>query len=156
MLLIEHAQMNINFRWVGAGNRLKFDPEPAVAALAASSNCVSKSEESCVAAALVFEPFQEQVIFVIQHGLEPPPADIALRRTIDSVADGHIVGGNGLGHGLGGSADAKEPAGNLLPGADLREGAITPGILVDPQRLLPGFELFVSHIHWLSIAFNRA
>ena len=74
-------------------------------------------------------------MLVVEHRLEPLPADVALALAVDGVADGHVVGRHALGDRAGGAADAEEPAHHLLPGADLGKRAVAPRVEVDLQRL---------------------
>lgn len=75
---------------------------------------------------------------MIEHGLEAAAADVALALAVDGVTDDHVVGGHGFGNGAGGSADAEEPAGDLLARADLGEGSVFALVEIDLKRLLMG------------------
>src|SRR5262249_20592006 len=64
-------------------------------------------------------------------------ADVTLRPAVDSVTDGHVVGGDRLGDGSGRAPDGKEPPRDLLSAADLGERAVGPGAKVEGEGFLP-------------------
>jgi hypothetical protein len=97
---------------------------------------VGKNKKAGRRAAFLLQAFQQQRVLVVQHGFQPLAADIAIGMAVNGVADGHVVGRNGLGDGAGGAADAEEPPGHLLPGADFRKGAVFGRVQIDLERLL--------------------
>ena len=104
--------------------------------IAAGHHGVGEGEERVVVAPLLVEPLQVELVLVVEHRLQAPPADVALGLAVDRVADRHVVRRHRLGDRAGRAAGPEEPARHLLPGADLRERAVPPGIEVDLQRLL--------------------
>ena len=70
------------------------------------------------------------------EALEALAADVLLSWTIERVADCHVVGRDGFGHGAGRAAHVEEPAGDFLPGAYLGERAVRHRIAVQRQRFL--------------------
>jgi hypothetical protein len=145
VLLVEHAHMDQDLRRFAARLSLKTNAGPAVTFLPPGRNRAGKNEEGGLVAPRRVEPLQQQVIFVIEHRLQPAAADVTIGWPVNGVADGHVIGGNGFGNGAGGAAGAKKPAGNLLRCANLGKGAVAPGIVIDPVRLLVGFEPLVHH-----------
>ena len=83
------------------------------------------------------EQVQQLGELVVEHGLQPLPADVPFRGAVEGVADRHVVGRNGLGHCPGRAADREEPPGDLLAAADLGERAVRRGVEVDRQGFLP-------------------
>src|SRR6266850_2096785 len=82
---------------------------------------------------------------VIEHGVQPLAADVALGRAVDPIADGHVVGGDRLGDGSGGGAGLEKRAGHLLPAAYLGDGAVRSCIKVQCQRFLSRAESRAVH-----------
>ena len=123
---------------------LKFNAEPALAFFHAGpqsllgGNRVGEGEERAFVPARFVEAFEDQVKFVIQHGLEPRATDVAFGRAINRIADGHVVGGNRFGHRAGCFAHVKKPARDFLAGTDLGEGAVALRVQIDLQRFLAG------------------
>ena len=70
---------------------------------------------------------------MVEHLLDPFPRDIPWRLAVDGVADGHVVGGNRLRDGSGCAAHGEEPAGHLLPSADLGEVAVDGVVEIDGE-----------------------
>src|SRR5262249_39842872 len=138
--VIQHPDVNENFRKRRMWLILEPDAEPAVTFIVtfetAGCDRVSKNKKRHLIATLCSEALLEQDVFVIEHRAQPLAADVTLGRPVDRVAHGHVIGGNGLGHGAGSAADAEEPARDLLACADFSEGSITFGVEIDPKRLL--------------------
>ena len=122
------------------GRRLKAHAEPAVtvflAGEAARRNGVGEDKELRGRTALGIEPLDQEIEFVVEHFDQPLAAHVPLARAIDSVAEGHVVGGHGLGNGSSRPADTKQPARDLLASANFGERAIGRRIEVDLERLL--------------------
>ena len=128
---------------------LKAHPQPAVAILlarvAARRDRVGEDEELGARPALRVEPLDQQLVFVIEHGLQPPPADVAIARAVDRVAEGHVVGRHRLRDRARRAADAEEPARHFLARPDLGEGAVFGGVQIDLQGLVMRVELVLVH-----------
>ena len=86
---------------------------------AESRHRVGEGEERSAGSPAGVQLIQQLPVLAIQHGLEPRAAYETRSRSIKSVADALVVGGNGFGYRRSGFACLKEPAGDLLPGADL-------------------------------------
>ena len=84
---------------------LEADAEPAVAfggggvRVGAGADGIAEGEERGGGAAFGGEPFDEDVEFVGEHGLETFPGDVARACAVDGIAHGHVVGGHGFGDG---------------------------------------------------------
>src|SRR5438034_191422 len=96
------------------------------------------------------ESLDQKIIFVIQHFLEANTADVAIRRSVNRIAERHVVGRHGLGDRAGCAADAKESARYLLAGANFSEGPILGCVEIDPGGLLVGADLHL-WIHRISL-----
>ena len=71
---------------------------------------------------------------VMNHLRCPVAATRAARqwtKHLDCVADGHVVGGYGLGDCFLYSTNLEEPAHDFLPSTNLRKGAVTDCVQVD-------------------------
>jgi hypothetical protein len=99
---------------------------------------VGKDEESGTLAAHRVQSFEQQVVFVLEHGAEAAPAHVTVGGAVDGVAHVHVVSGDGFGDGARSAAHPEKPARDLLAGADLGKGAVIARIEIDPQRFLVG------------------
>src|ERR1041385_3025197 len=145
VLLIQHTHVNENFRSLRARLGLKTDTQPAVALFASSGDRVGENEKSRPRPELFGQSFLEQFVFIVQHRVQTPPADVAISGAVNGVAHSHIIGGNCFRHGSGGAAGAEKATRDLLSRADLGEGAVSFGVVIDALRFLTGIQLFVSH-----------
>ena len=113
---------------VGAG--LEAHPHPAVALVRPrelrAATVSANTKKRVVSPRVASSRSIEQGVLVVEHG-ERRSRDVAAGLAVDRVADGHVVGGDGLGDRAGRPADPEEPAGHLLAGADLREGPVNGG-----------------------------
>ena len=102
---------------------------------------IGENEEGAETAEFLIEPFDQQPVLVVEHCLESHPADIALSRPIDCIAERHVVGRHRLGHRPGGPAYMEKTTGDFLPGADLGEGPVFLRIEIDLERFFVRPEL---------------
>jgi hypothetical protein len=139
---VEHPHVDDDVGGFAAGVVLEADAEPSVAFLAPlvalGGHGVGEDEEARGSAPFGGQALGQEAVFVLQHLLQPRPADIPVGRAVDGVADRHVVGRHGFGDGSGGSAHAEEPPRDFLPGADFGEDAVFRGVEVDLERLLLG------------------
>ena len=146
----EHADMKDNVRRRGLGLMLKAHSHPAVrfgiAAITAGGDGVGENEEFGGATALLSQPFQQEGILVVQHGLEALAANVTFTGAVDCIAEGHVVSRHGFGDGAGGAADTEEPTGDLLAGAGFGKGAVFSRIQINVQRLMMGVDDFTIHV----------
>src|SRR5262245_4208529 len=112
--------MDPDFARFRLGCRLETDTHPAVGFVAlletASGNGIGEGEELSGAAPLLVQSFDQEQVLMFEHGGESPAADVAVGGAVDSIADDHVVSGNGLRNGVGSRADAEEPARYFLAG----------------------------------------
>ena len=80
------------------------------------------------------------------HLLEAFARDVALRVTIDRVADPHVISRHALRDGARSAPSLKEMPYHFLPSANFREDPIGRAVEVDGQRLAGGHRagLFMS------------
>ncbi len=126
--LVQRPHVDEDFRGLSAGLRLEADAKPAVSALVACGYRVGKDKETSLFATRPGQALQQQAVLVIEHRLG----------SVNRVAYGHVVSGDGFGHGARRAARAEETAGHLLSRADLGEGAVAAGVVVDALGLLVG------------------
>src|SRR5262245_20867971 len=88
---------------------------------------------------------------MIEHFLEPHTANVAVGRSVNSVAESHVIGRHGLGDRAGCAAHAKKSARYLLSRANFSEGAILRRIQIDVESLLVSADLHL-RIHTISLA----
>ena len=142
VFLVQHPHVNDDFRRLGFRRGLKPYAHPAVRfvlpRIAPGGHGVREHEKFRHVTALGPQPLQQQRVFVLQHRLQALPAHVAFARAVDGVADSHIIGGNRLGNGARGAADAEKPARDLLSGADFSEGSVLARVQVDLKRLMVG------------------
>ena len=142
VLRVEHPHVQDDLAVLVARIGLETHAHPAVAfvgpLVVAGGNRVGKGEEGGGVAAALLQAAEVQGVLVVEHRLQPRPADIALALAVNGVADGHVVGRNALGDGARGAAHVKEPPHHFLPGADLGKRAVAALVEVDVQRFMVG------------------
>src|SRR5260370_18447219 len=85
---------------------------------------VGENKKCLLGAEFSIQSLEEKIVFVGEHCLETNAADVAVSRSINRVAECHVVGGHGLGDRAGCAADAEESARYFLAGANFSEGPI--------------------------------
>ena len=144
-LHVQHPDVHDDLARLVAGLGLELHAHPAVALVAAlvaaRHHGVGEGEEGGRVAALVAEPVDVELEFLVEHALQPADGDVPVGLAVDGVADGHVVGRHRLGDRPGRAADPEEPADDLLAGPDLGDRAVPARIQVDAQRLLVGVGL---------------
>src|SRR5215470_6269652 len=134
--------------------RLEANAEPAARFAAVFEtprrDGVSKHEKCFFSPEFLVEALNQKIVLVIQHRLETDTADVALRRSINCVTEGHVISGHGLGDRARRATDAKKSASDFLPGADLGEGPVLRRIQIHLERLLVGTDLHL-RIHMISL-----
>ena len=142
VLLFQQADVQNDFARLAVKFRLEANAHPAVTLLlprkAVRSHGVGEREERPLRAVQRVEALAQQGELVIQHRLQPLPADVAFGGAVNRVAHRHIVGGHRLGDGARCAADVEKPPRDFLSGADLGEGAVATGVAVDLRGLLLG------------------
>src|SRR2546421_7238666 len=107
---------------------LKTDSKPAMRFAAmfktARRDCVGKNEKCFFGAEFLVEALDEQIVLVVEHRLETNAANVTVSRSVNRVAECHVIGGHGLGHCARRAAHAKESASNFLARTNFSEGAI--------------------------------
>ncbi len=73
---------------------------------------------------------------MVQHRPETDAADIPVGRSINRVAEGHVVSRHRLCDCARGAADKEEPPRHFLAGSNFREGPVTSGVEINLERLL--------------------
>ena len=135
---IEQPAVDHHVARFGPKRVLKPHPEPGVALVPAGVGSggggVREREKPRPIAPGGIEPLAEQGKLVVEHLLDPLPRHIPRRLAVDGIAHGHVVGRHRLGDGAGGTADREKPAGHLLPGTDLGEGAVDRAVEIDGER----------------------
>src|SRR5206468_4535666 len=84
------------------------------------------------------EPLDQEIVLTIKHCLKTNAADISVRRPVDDIAEGHVVGRHGFGDRARSTAYLEKATGDLLTGADFSEGAVLLGVEIDLEGLLVG------------------
>ena len=98
-------------RLLTAGTRLGLEAntQPPMTFLAPGRHRVREREKRGLVAALVREPFHQQIKLVVQHRAQSPPADILVGRAIDGITHRHVVSRDGLGNGSRSAARSEKP-----------------------------------------------
>src|SRR5213593_4114844 len=84
-----------------------------------SCHRIREDEKARRCAPLLIQPLLQQEELASQHRLQALSADIAIARSVDRIADRHVVSGHGLGYRAGSTSNAKEPPRDFLAGPDL-------------------------------------
>src|ERR1700730_17122322 len=87
----------------------------------ARRNRIGENKKCFFSSEFSVEPFDEKMVFVIQHRLETNAADIAARRPINFIAECHVVGRLRLSDRARCATDAKESARYFLASPNLGE-----------------------------------
>src|SRR5262245_41696493 len=147
--------MDNDLAWLPSGLGLKPHTQPAVRFIAlfeaARRDGIGEDKECLLGSKFSIQPFDQKIVFMIEHFLEPHAADVAVGRSVNGVAKCHIIGGHGLGDRAGCTANAEESARYLLSRANFSESAILRRIQIDVESLLVGPDLHL-RIHTISLA----
>ena len=73
---------------------------------------------------LLIEPFDQKVVFMIEHFLKPHAANVAVGGTVNGIAECHVVCRHSFGDCARCAAHTKESACYLLSSANFSEGAV--------------------------------
>ena len=74
---------------------------------------------------------------MIQHLPQTLPRNKPMRRPVNRITEGHVIGRHAFGNGPGGSSSLKKPARHLLPRPNLRNRPVVePGMINLPCFLL--------------------
>tara|TARA_Y100001954_G_scaffold237987_1_gene303673 strand:- start:1316 stop:1669 length:354 start_codon:yes stop_codon:yes gene_type:complete len=97
---------------------LEADPHPSMAFVVflviEGGNCIGEGKEVGFGTSVFRQPLLEQLVFVGHHLNKSLARYVAARVTVNSVAELHVVGRNGLGYRTGGSSGLKKMAGYFL------------------------------------------
>src|ERR1043166_845262 len=152
---IEHPHVNDDLARLRAWLSLEAHTEPAVRFIVlletARGHGFGKNEERAFPTYYRIEPFDEQVVLVIEHGEQALAAHITIGRSVNRVTESHVVGRDRFRDRAGRAADVKKSACDLLTGADLGKRAVLLRVQIDLDRLLIGAELHLS-VHMDAVA----
>src|SRR5262249_12109497 len=113
---------------LSAGLGLKTHAQPAMRFIAlfetARRNSIRENKERFVASKFLIQPFDQKIGFMIEHFLQPHAANVTITRSVNGVAERHVVGRHGLGDRAGCAAHPKESARYFLSRANFSKGAI--------------------------------
>jgi hypothetical protein len=107
---------------------------------------IRKGKERGAFAAGLIQALHQTFELVVEHGLQTLAAAVVLGRTVNAIADGHVVCGNGLGDGARGFAGVEKPTGDLLAGADLGKRAVLAAVEIDLQGFRSRAAGFFRHL----------
>src|SRR5213082_136286 len=144
--------MNDDLARLAAGFLLETHAEPAVGLVVlletACRHGVGENKKCAEAAELFIETLDEQFVFVIEHRLETSAAHVAIGRSVNGIAERHVVGGHGFRDRAGSAAHMEKTARPLPSGADLREGPVRLRVEIDVERLPARAEIHLRvHTH---------
>src|SRR5262245_19063199 len=117
----------------------------------ARHNGIGEDKECFLGSKLLIQPLDQKIVFMIEHFLEPHAANVAVGRSVNGVAESHVIGRHGLGDCAGCAAHAKKSARYLLSRSNLCEGAILRCIQIDVESLLVRADLHL-WVHIISLA----
>src|SRR4051812_9876015 len=128
---------------------LETNSHPAVALLpvfiTARGYCIREDKEFGCVPSFRAEPFPLQLVFIIEHHLEPLPADVALAGAVNRVAHDHVISRHRFGNGPGRAAHAKKPARHFLSRADFGESPVFARVEIDLEGFLMRVEFGSFH-----------
>ena len=91
---------------------------------------------------------------MVEHRLKTNTTDVAVRRSIDRVAECHVVGRHGLGNGAGCAADTEKSPRYFLAGANFCKRPVLGRIQINLQRLSVGADFHLRG-HTISLPMIR-
>src|SRR5262249_8851207 len=94
-----------------------------------------EGEEADVRPAERTELRLQGLVLAIEHRQQALARHVAGAVPVSLVAEGLVVGADGLGDGARCSADPEEPVGDLLTGTDLGKRPVVAGVEVELERL---------------------
>ena len=140
VVAVEHPDMKHDLRRSRTRFVLEPDAHPSVPVLlstvSAGRQRVGEHKEGRGGSSLRPEHLIQRSVFVLEHREQATPADVAVRRAVQGVTDGHVVGRHRLGNRAGRPADLEEPAGDLLAGSDLCKRPVARRVEIDLQSLV--------------------
>src|SRR5262245_8195190 len=143
--------MDNDLAWLPSGLGLKLHAQPTVRFITlfetASRNGIGEDKECFLGSKLFIQPFDQKIVFMIEHFLEPHTANVAVGWSVNGVAESHVIGRHGLGDCAGCAAHAKKPARYLLSRTNFCEGAILRCIQIDMESFLVSADLHL----WIHI-----
>ena len=93
---------------------------------------------------------------MVQHRLQPDAAYIAVSRTVNGIAECHVVSGHRLRDGSGRAAHVEKPARYFLARTNLGKCPIFLGIQIDLERLLVRADIHLrAHTNAVAAIFDR-
>ena len=136
---IQHPNMDDNVVGFRPRMGLETDPHPAMrfagSIVRAGRDRVCEDEEARLAAALIVEALDEQLVLILEHRDQPLLADVALTRTVNRIRKRHVVGRHRLRHRAARAAHVEKLSRHLLARANLGERAVPQGVQVDLESL---------------------
>ena len=136
---VPEVDMEKNLIRLAIGFGLEPDTEPAVLLVGSliipGGDSVRKNEKSSVGTASFGEPGNEELIFVVEHRQEAFLGDVARASAVRVVADGLVVGRDGLRDRSRSSASAQKPTRHFLTGANLGKRPVAGSLQIDGQSL---------------------
>src|SRR5271170_3421795 len=126
-----------NLIGLAVGFVLEAETEPAMLFVGSlevpGGDGVRKDEKSGMGAASFGEAGEEELILVVEHGHEALPGDVASAGAVHVVADGLVVGRDGLRDRSRSRANAQKPTGHLLTGSNLGKRPVDGSLQIDGQ-----------------------
>ena len=137
---VEHPHMNDDLTRLAARLRLETHPQPSVRFVmlleTARRHRIGENKKGAYAAELLVQSLDQQLVFVVEHGLETITAHVAVGRSVDRVAERHVVGRHRFRHGSRRAAHVEKTPRHFLAGADFGEGAVLLRVEINLERFL--------------------
>ncbi len=131
--------MNDDLARFAAGRRLKTNTQPTVRFVVlletSGRNGVRENKKCALVSKLFFQALQQKVVLVVEHCVQAHPTHVTIGRSVDRVAEGHVVSRHRFCNRPGGAADVKKSARYFLPRADFGERSVLRPIEIDLERL---------------------
>src|SRR5437773_3645652 len=143
--------------WFGftAWPGLKSHAKPAVRFIVlfktARRDSVGKNKKCLLSSEFCVEPLDQKIVFMIEHRLQPDTADITVGRSVNRVAEGHVVSRHRFGDGACRPAYTEKSTRYFLAGANLGECSVLADVQVDLESLFVGANLHF-WIHTIAVA----
>src|SRR5262249_7960603 len=125
---VEQPNMDNDLAWLSAWLGLKPHAQPAMRFISlfetARCNRIGEDKERFVGSKFLIQPLDQKIVLMIEHFLEPRTADVSVSRSVNSIAEGHVISRHGFGDCARSAADAKKSARYFLSRANFSESTV--------------------------------
>src|SRR6266567_3084934 len=112
---------------------------------------IGKNEKCLFISEFCVEPLKQKTVFMIEHRAQADTADVTVGRSINRVAEGHVVSGHRFSDGACRTAYVEKSTRYFLAGANFGKCSVLADVQIDLESFLIGANLHL-WIHTNSVA----